>query len=238
MNPFGAALSAFFEGRRGAQLVIRRDDGHEVPLPVKHFFREPPEFSEIERAALDECRGRVLDVGAGTGIHSLYLQKRNLEVTAVDIDPLAVEILRARGVRDVRAADISEFQGGSYDTILLLGHGIGMVQTIHGLERFLARAESWLAPGGHVLLDSVDVRSTEDPVHLAYHEANRRAGRYIGEIRVEFEFEGARGPLCGWLHVDAETLAERAGAAGLDCAVLCRMEGGEYLARLGRRKPQ
>lgn len=55
MSPFGAALSAFFGGEQDAELLLCRDDGLVVPLPMTAFFRAPGEFSEIEAAALDAC---------------------------------------------------------------------------------------------------------------------------------------------------------------------------------------
>ena len=61
------------------------------------------------------------------------------------------------------------------------------------------------------MFDSLDVRRTDDAQHLAYQEANRKAGRYFGEIRIQFEYKGKPGPLFGWLHVDPQTLADRAG---------------------------
>jgi hypothetical protein len=39
MEPFGAALLAYFQGQTGAELIIRRDDGYEAPLPVRHLLR-------------------------------------------------------------------------------------------------------------------------------------------------------------------------------------------------------
>ena len=47
-----------------------------------------------EEAALDLCRGRTLDVGAGAGCHSLILQERGLDVVAIDVAPEAVEVMR------------------------------------------------------------------------------------------------------------------------------------------------
>jgi hypothetical protein len=41
----------------------------------------------------------------------------------------------------------------------------------------------------------------EYPAHLAYRQANRRAGRYVGEIRFALDFPGVKEAFSGWLHV-------------------------------------
>jgi SAM-dependent methyltransferase len=234
MEPFGMALEAYFNGDAAAALLVRRDDGHEATLPMGHFFRDEAAFTELERAALARCEGRVLDIGAGAGSQSLALQRRGLHVTAIDIAPQAADIARARGVADARLADVMTFDGGPYDTLLMLGHGIGMVETIDGLRAFLAKARILVTPAGQLLLDSMDAGATADPVHQAYHEARRAAGRYIGEIRMQFEFSGLTGPFCGWLQVDAGTLAAEAAPLGWRCEVIARGAQGDYLATLTR----
>jgi hypothetical protein len=40
MVPHGLVLLAYFHGEAAAQLVIRRDDGFEVSVRVRHFFRQ------------------------------------------------------------------------------------------------------------------------------------------------------------------------------------------------------
>jgi SAM-dependent methyltransferase len=235
MEPFGRAIRAYVEGDSRAELVLLRDDGLEGAIPVSQFFRDEPDFNEMEKRALELSRGRVLDIGAGSGSLSVALERRGLAVTAMDINEDSAAIVRARGIANVRLADLSDFEGGPFDTLLMIGHAIGMVETIAGLKRFLSRAHSLVAPGGQILLDSLDVRATDDPRHLAYHEANRKAGRYIGEIRMRIGFEGREGPSYGWLQVDAETLAEHAGEAGWRCEILYREGNGNYLARLSPR---
>jgi SAM-dependent methyltransferase len=236
MTPHGLALLAYFRGESAARLIIRRDDGLELPLPVSHFFRPREEFSPIEVTALERSRGHVLDVGAGTGLHSLVLLSRGQAVTAIDICPQAVEIMAQRGLPDVHCADLFRFHGGPFDTLLMLGHGIGIVEDLAGLSRFLLYADELAGSQGQLLVDSQDVRRTDDPAHLAYHEANRRAGRYFGATRVQFEYEGKSGPFCGWLHVDPQTLREQADPAGWECEVILEQDGGEYLACLTRRR--
>ena len=232
MEPYGRALLDYNRGKAEATLIIQRDDGLVSELPIASFFREPPEFFDLERIALDNCRGPVLDAGAGAGCHSLVLQERGITVTAIDIASQAVEIMSDRGVIDARQADAMTFTGGPFATILILGRSIGMVGTLSGLDRYLLHARSLLEPDGQIILNSLDVRQTSDPVHLAYQEANRQAGRYEGEIRFRFEYDGCRSDMFSLLHVDAQTLAEKAGKAGFVCKILYEDQNGDYLVRL------
>lgn len=232
LTPFGLALIRYLEGDTAATLTVRRDDGFEAPLPASHFFRDPAEFTPIEIAALERCYGHVLDIGAGTGLHALDLESRGLTVTAIDICPHAVQVMTQLGISDVRCADVFELEPASFDSLLLLGHGIGIVERQSCLESSLRQLSRLTSSRGQLLVHSTDVRQTDMEAHLAYHEANRRAGRYIGETRIQFEFRGLTGPYCGWLHVDPHTLQESAEASGWTCEVVLEQHGGEYLAQL------
>src|SRR5574341_2064878 len=109
-RPHGRALLDFFNGDTSAEIVVHADDGETEVVPISVFFRGPAEFSALEEAALDLCRGRVLDAGAGAGCHALALQERDLPVCAIDIAPEAVEVMRRRGVKDAHCADIFHFE--------------------------------------------------------------------------------------------------------------------------------
>ena len=75
MKPHGLALMDYFNGDHSASIAIHRDDGHTDDMAMGVFFREPSDFSRLERVALDICRGYILDVGAGAGSDSLALQE-------------------------------------------------------------------------------------------------------------------------------------------------------------------
>jgi hypothetical protein len=83
-----------------------------------------------------------------------------------------------------------------------------------------------------ILLNSCDVAWSTAPEDLAYQERNRQAGRYIGEVRMYFEYKDVKGPLHGWLHVDSATLAQHAAESGWTCEVLLEEEDSNYLAAL------
>lgn len=246
--PHGRALMDYFHGDVSAALVVHSDRGECDELPVKVFFREPAEFWAWERAALDLCRGRVLDVGAGTGCHSLALQERGFSVRAIDFVPEAVEIMRHRGVREVRRDDLldllNQLPDGrleSFDTVLMLMNGAGIVETLSGLDRFLQSAHRLVAPGGQILMDSTDVRpkvamaGESGPTDERSNGQIREDGRYIGEIQFELEYQGKKGAPFAQLYVDPVTLSRYAETAGWSSNVVVEGEGGGYLARLTRR---
>ncbi len=128
----------------------------EDEIPVATLFRDVDHMPAIEREALRLVRGATLDVGAGAGCHSLALQARGIEVTSIDISPLAVETMRQRGVRRAMEQDFYDVRG-QYDTILMLMNGIGIVGTLDCLPRFFVQLDRILAPGGQLLCDSSDI---------------------------------------------------------------------------------
>ncbi len=236
MKPFGLALLDFWRGDKSACIAICRDDGFAEEVPVGHFFLGPGKFTSLEKTALDQCRGCVLDAGAGTGHHSLALQSRGYRVCAIDVSSEAVQLMREAGVGDAREADVLRFDGGRFDTVLMMGHGIGMAADISGLHGLLKHLVILLKPNGQILLDSLDPRRTSEPLHLAYHESNRKAGRYFGEVRLQLRYKGQTGPVYGWLLIDPETLAKHALATGWAADILWRQADGNYLARLVRAR--
>jgi SAM-dependent methyltransferase len=234
MKPFGLALLDFWRGHKSATFTMIRDDGFQEEVALSTFFRGTDEFPGLEQMALDRCRGFVLDVGAGSGRHSLALQSKGHSVCSIDVSADAVRVMREAGALDCRQFDLLRFDGGRFDTVLMMGHGVGMAENIDGLRRLLEHLRTLLKPGGQVLLDALDPRATSEPLHLAYHEANRKAGRYYGEVRLQLRFKGHTGPVYGWLLVDPETLAKHAMAGGWSMDIVWRQADGNYLARLAR----
>ena len=231
-RPCGLALLDYWSGREDAVLSFRRDDGEVRKIPVEAFFKASTAYA-VDQKALEMCRGRVLDVGAGTGLHSLALQNEGLEVCAIDVLPEACEIMRRRGVEDVHCADFRSFAASRrFDSILILGRGLHMVETLAGLDRFLEDLHEHLLPQGQVLLSSLDVRCTASPMDLRYQERLRKSGRYFGESRMQFEYENQGGPMFPFLYVDPETLADRASESAWSCEIVCREGDGNYLGRL------
>lgn len=226
-DPHGSALLDCFRGDAAAMLVCHQD-GVRDDVPAAFWLRD--EIDPLEALALDLCRGRVLDLGAGAGIHALELQRRGFAVTAIDIAPQCVEIMRARGVHDARTTDLYAFREEPFDTIVCLCNGLDKVGRLADLPRFLDHMRELLRPGGQLIADSFDLRVGADKARLAELARKTAWGRYFGEMDMRFEYRGRSGAPFPVLQVDYETFADVAGRHGWACE-LVRANGGHYLAR-------
>jgi SAM-dependent methyltransferase len=222
LEPFGQALLAYWQGNESAVLILEFETGQKKSLPVSEFFRSHWDFFPTENV-FEYCRGQILVVGAGTGVHALELEKRGYEVTAIDICPQSVHIMRDRGIKDARQQDFLQFGGERFDTLIMLGHNIGMCETLKGIRGLLRRCERLLRPGGQLLVNSVkEPGSANFPSHKGYP----------GELKFRLSHEGNVGPWMRWLHVDFETLTSHALECGWSIVKLIGTEEGGFLARL------
>ena len=236
--PLTAALRAFRDGDERATVTVRDSLGNRDPLPASYFFRTMEERDDdpllpLERAALDACRGHVLDIGAGAGAHAMELQARGVEVTALESDPGLVELLRERGVRKALEGTPESLAGGErYDTLLLLMNGWGLAGTLAELPGFLDELAVILAPGGQVLADSTDLRPLLDPE--GDEDWTTAEEEYPGDIGYRMEFGAIKGEPYTFLFVDPDALLRVAEEGGWEVEILARNDQAGYLSRLTR----
>jgi len=114
--------------------------------------------------------------------------------------------------------------------VLLGGNNIGLGVTPEGAGLLLRHLAGALRPGGAVVLTSVDVTLSADPVHLAYHERNRAAGRSPGMVRLSLGFEDVQSEWFDWLHLAPAELRAVTAAVGLRVEVLEEHASGAYAA--------
>jgi SAM-dependent methyltransferase len=215
-DAFGRLLLDHFEGRR-AHEIVERDDGLIMtggpPTAYLAPFRKWP---GMERRAMRLARGRVLDVGCGAGRVALHLQARGQQVVAIDVSPAAVDVARRRGVRDARVlalADVDE-RLGRFDTVILYGNNVGLLGSRRSAIRILRRLHRLTSERGRILAESFDWSRTDDPVHLANHERNRRRDRMPGQNRIRIRHELLATRWFDYLLTTPDELADLAKTAG------------------------
>ena len=231
-DPMGRAISDYFTTGKAAKLRVFSPMFEEDEIPVPTLFRTFEEMPETERKALDLAKGRTLDVGAGSGCHSLVLQQRGIDVTAIDISHLSVLTMQQRGVKKVLEHDFFTLTG-QYDTILMLMNGIGIVGTLDRLPVFFQQLDKILAPGGQLLCDSSDISyvyENEEGV-IEYPEDTA----YYGELRYMMRYKDSIGEPFPWLYIDANTLRQKAEESGYSVEVIYEGEHYDYLARITKK---
>lgn len=231
---FGEALYDAWMGRERRRLGIRRDDGHCDLAGAGQWLGDW--LWPSEQVIAGAARGSVLDIGCGGGRHLVHFAARGHPVTGLDRSPGALRVCRARGLDRLIEADVlASGDLGRHDTILLFGNNTGIAGTPDGVRGLFARLGAALAPGGAVLLTSVDVRGATHGLHAAYRAANLRAGRPAGSQRLRLEYAFRAGPWFRWLHLTHGELRRYAAAAGLRVAQLVPTgRGGSYGAMLCR----
>lgn len=232
MDPMGRAIADYWKTMKADRLRVFSPMFEEDEIPLTTLFRKYKAMPEIERKALDMATGKTLDVGAGSGCHSLVLQEKGIDVTAIDISPLSVETMKERGVKKVMEQDFFSMQG-KYDTILILMNGIGIVGTLEGLPKFFRQLDNILAPGGQVLCDSSDISyvfEDEDGMIDIPNEMD-----YFGEHSFQMQYKDTIGEPFNWLYIDADTLKQKAGRCGYIVEVVAEGEHYDYLARITKR---
>lgn len=232
-RPYERVMQDYFRGNRNATIVVY-DDFERDEAPIAYFFRGEADFSPVDRVAVEQCRGRVLDVGAGAGCHSLALQARGIEVVALEVMAGVARIARERGVQDVRPQSIFDFGEPGFDTILMMMNGIGISETLDGLGLLLDHARRLLRPGGQVLADSCDLRIWDAAGRPDGTQLYREDGRYVGELHIQLEYQGEKGPPFQQLYADPDTLTRIARTNGWMAEVIATADPA-YLARLTPR---
>ncbi|MBI5210481.1 MAG: class I SAM-dependent methyltransferase [Elusimicrobia bacterium] len=240
-DAFGRALLDAFHGDEvGA--VIERDDGYIEPeWGKKVYFSAYEEWPRAERAVMRRVKGRVLDVGCGAGRHSLFLQKRGLDVTGIDPSPGALRVCRLRGLRGARRLALSQVGGfprGSFDTVIMMGNNFGLVESPSKARAHLERLHRATSPDARIIAQTLDPRQTRLPEHKAYQRRNRSRRRATGQIRLRLRYRRLLGPWFDYLFVSVRELRAILRGTGWTLERTIPIRGPLYfmvLSKAGRR---
>jgi SAM-dependent methyltransferase len=228
---FGKAILDFQTNNNPENIITETSISDEDEMEVSYLFRNYDEMPQLEKTALNLCKGTILDVGCGAGSHSLYLQnEKNLVVKAIDISETAVRACELRGVKNVEAVDVLELSDVKYDTILLLMNGTGIFGTLLEISKYLIKLKSLLAPNGQILIDSSDLIYMFDDAEDGGKWIPDNG--YYGELTFTITYKNETEDSFPWLYLDYNTLQNAAYANGLQCELIEEGENYDYLARL------
>ncbi|AKU90420.1 SAM-dependent methyltransferase [Vulgatibacter incomptus] len=135
------------------QKFYRQANGRPELVP---WHRDEPEGVLIDAIEARNGRGRVLDVGCGTGAFAVWMAERGMEVTALDLFPEALDMGRAlaakKGVAvEFVCADLFDYAPERpFDVVL----DSGCLHSLVGgsVAVYKRQVLRWLAPGGELVL--------------------------------------------------------------------------------------
>lgn len=229
-DPMGAAIYDFHKTGNADTLIVRSSMFEDDEIPVEDLFRSFEGMPSLEQYALELAEGRILDVGAGSGCHSLALQKMGKTAFAIDISPLSVMVMKERGV-DARQVNLYDPAfTDKFDTVLMLMNGTGIIGCLENMPVFFDRMRELLTTGGTLLIDSSDLRYLfeEEDGSLMIDLADD----YYGQLDYQMVYKNVEGEPFDWLYVDFDTLAYYAEESGFKAELLAEGDHYDYLARL------
>jgi SAM-dependent methyltransferase len=196
--------------------IIERDDGFVIAQRPGRYFAAPADWTDFERTALGLAAGRaaVLDIGCGAGRFALALQERDTQVTGLDVSAGAVDVCRQRGVRDVVQGSVTAKPGPSYDTFLLMGENLGLLESGQHAAFFLRALAGRARPGARIIGHGAD------------------PGGQPGEMTIRVRFRNLATAWFGYLLCSPGQLAALAEPAGWELASADYADPVNYLAVL------
>lgn len=128
---------------------------------------EPAEDSFLLQKYIKKyAKGKVLDMGAGSGIQALTALEKTKDVLAVDVYPLAVELLKKKGI-NAKVSDLFSNVKGKFDLVIFnppylpaderedadsARSTTGGKKGCETIERFLKDAKKFLKKDGKILI--------------------------------------------------------------------------------------
>ncbi|MEC3978902.1 class I SAM-dependent methyltransferase [Amycolatopsis sp. H20-H5] len=189
------------------------EDGHITIHSARYLFHDRDDWRDIEWWGIDRVTGHVLDVGTGAGRHALALQANGNPVVALDVSDGAVEVARRRGVDEVIQADIAEagqlFRPGLFDTVLLLGCGLSMLQTPERAPGILRMLHTIAAPGARIIGEGCKPPIPNNDRNRALLEMRKYDGRWPGHERTRLRYREFATPWRDQLYAEPDVLNER-----------------------------
>lgn len=152
-DPYGRAIHDHYLGNRDDPLIDRDGDETREHSIERWYFGEHDEDAWRD----SWMKGPLLDIGAGVGRDALYYQEQ-FETVAIEVSEYLVEIMRDRGVRDPRLANMfnlrDHFERNRFRSVHLNGTQVGLAGSMAGVRQFLDDIAFVTAPDATAVLDN------------------------------------------------------------------------------------
>ena len=172
----------------------------------------------------------------GAGRVALHLQNEGHSVVGIDSSPGAIEVCRARGVKEPLNIPFIriDLRVGEIDSLVLFGNNFGLFGSRARARWLLSRLKSLCSADALIIAQTTDPYRTENPDHLAYHERNRSRGRLGGRLRIRIRYRRIVGPWMDYLLVSKPELESIVVGTGWHVREYIDTESAGYCVILAR----
>ncbi len=233
----GRLIYDYFKGRPLGVEIVERDDGFINSGAGGAYLSQYKDWPDREKSAIRLSRGRVLDIGCGAGRHSLFLQEKGLDVTGVDVSPLAIQVCKGRGLRNARLMSIDDVGPslGKFDTILMLGNNFGLFGNKTKARSLLRRFLNMTNPKGRIIAESLEIyKRPVDPAHRRYHLVNMSRGRMPGQVKIRIRYRSLATPWFDYLLASKKEMKQILNGTGWRAKRFFSSKGPSYIAIIER----
>jgi len=207
MDAFGQAAVDFLEGIYDEFIYVESETMEDDVIPVKYLFRTYEEMPKCEQTALNNAKGKVLDVGGGAGSHCLYLQKKGINSTLLDYSSGLCEVSEKRGVKSIIQHDFFSWESlEKYDSIIFMMNGIGIGGNLESFNKVIEKSFKLLNSGGQILFDSTDIsfcyKQEDGSMLIPFHL------KYLGFVKFQLRYKEKKYDWFDWAYYDPKKLRE------------------------------
>jgi len=176
-DAYGQQVRAYLNGKEAYE-IVERDDGYVgLSSGALAYFQDFKSWPKHQKQAIKFAKGKILDIGVGAGRVSLYLQRKGLDVVAIDNSPLAIKVCKKRGVKKAKVMSIDEvdkFKPSSFDTIIMYGNNFGLFGSFKKAKKLLKTFYRITSKNALIITESNDPYKTDKAIHLQYHKFNKK----------------------------------------------------------------
>ena len=215
---FGQVLKGYLNGDL-PEHTIQEKDGYVDVLNTDRYFTDYSDWEHHEKAIMRYAQGRVLDIGGGAGRHSLFLQRKDHEVHAIDISPSAIALMKIRGVKNVYLMDLRalKFQNNYFDSVLIMAGDLGLAGSVKDSKKLLRDLYKITSSKGRI------IATIKNP----YGE--------MAKVKARIKYKNETGDWFSILMISPQKLKNLARGTGWVVSTIVEGDNGLYGALLEKR---
>lgn len=213
-DAYGVAIMDYLSGVEDVVEIVERDDGClTLAAGPEIYCSSYEDWPSAERKMMRKIKGPVLDLGAGAGRHTLYLQSRGIPVVAVETSPLAVEACRLQGVENILQGEFTDCElpkDQQFASVLLMGNNLGMVGTPERAKDFFQKLAEITTEDATIFAESLNpaVMASLDDDFAQYQKKNRLEGKWDGQLQLRIRYRTCTTPWFSWLFCSPQEIEE------------------------------